>query len=144
MILYPSMYSIPSILHSCSCSESNCSRNSSCTESSRSLMKFFCKAGTRTLWINVLFPLPETPATPTICPSGILTVKFFKLLVQAFFIRIAGLLFCISFSTAFFKLLFPEKYCPVTDSSHANSPEYAPLYTICPPYFPANGPISMI
>ena len=92
---------------------------------------------------SVLFPEPDTPVTHINCPSGNLTLTFFKLCsVAPFtsidlpfdFLLLAGTLIC------FLRL----KYWPVTELLTNFTSSAVPCAITFPPCTPAPGPISII
>ena len=93
-------------------------------------------------FINVDFPEPDTPVTQVINPTGISTVKFFKLFEHALCIFISfvpGLDLTSGTEISF----FPDKYIPVIEFLLFLICLGVPSAMISPPYEPAPGPISI-
>ena len=94
-------------------------------------------------FISEDLPLPDTPVTHTIFPSGISTSMFLRLFSLA--PRITRLLpFPARRDAGTGICFFPLRYCPVADSGHAQISSMLPAATTLPPFTPAPGPISTI
>ena len=89
------------------------------------------------------FPDPETPVTPVIVPSGILTFMFLRLFS-------AAPITSKNFPVPLRRVLgigidfFPLRYCPVIESGQFLMSSTVPVQTICPPCTPEPGPTSTI